>query len=245
SAGDYGDFLYYNINNPSDIITYNEFPDGDDTYQPISDPDGINYKNGTTIILPVYASSATWFARAFYYNFNNPTIREWVKRLAFVRLDSYGTNSIYMDGGSIPTNVVSDNGMTNGNALPYYEGATWQESTLAYSDLKISIYKAIKNQRPKTKMILNFFRDQTGFETINRDNLYLEDNQWCWDAWLCENRFYNDTFYDNIDLYRTWILNLKSIGKDFWFNASTYSSDFAEYDSDLSNSIWYWINLVA
>ena len=60
---------------------------------------------------------------------------------------------------------------------------------------------------------------------------------------MCENRFYVDTYYTNISYYRDWIVNLKQYEKIFVFIASI-EEDFDEYNSDLANAVWHYINLV-
>lgn len=234
------------------------------------DSSDLEYQQGKTIIIPETLNDNK--EANFFFNFNNPTVREYAIRNCLKVLSLNKDNSLFIDGVTFSYRQHKNR---SGDRTFYTYKGNETEQIHHYTDQYISIVKEIK-RRSDAKIFINGLTDRdsraiTFYERICSgenwdyfDGVMIENRFWFDDDWrlLGSWRKINPHDYDpndprlersfwcgNIGFYLDWIDKFKKKSKKLLFAASPWTSrgtkqEFSE-DSPLIYNIWLWYHLIA
>jgi hypothetical protein len=212
----------------------------DNNKRALPDTKLLNYQLGKTVVIP-----ATYNSRQntrFFFNLNNPSVREYLVRYALTRLAQCKDNALFFDNVSVSGRQIKS-GKTD---LRYISPGWWKPQAELYSEQLISILKEIK-QRANPKIIVNGYRDNHSQVKILYDKITDPANFGCVDDLMIEDRFYLDKTYaewcTNVEFYLDVIGKAKKHKKRILFTVR--SPQASEYQSVFVYNVWLWLHLVA
>ena len=206
----------------------------------LPDTELLNYQLGKTIVIPSTYNSKQ--STRFFFNLNNPSVREYLVRYALTRLTHCRDNALFIDNV-----IVSGEQVKLGKTdLHYISAGWWKPQAELYSEQLIGILKEIK-QRANPKIIVNGYRDNHSQAKILYDKITDPANFDCVDGLMIEDRFYLDKTYaewcTNVEFYLDVISKAKKHKKIILFTVR--SPQASEYQSLFVYNVWLWLHLVA
>jgi len=230
----YGTELTYGVK-----LDSKDFPILSSDGKAIPDANLAYYQQGKTIVIPPTYSRK--FNTRFFFNMNNPAVREYVIRYALKKLSYCKDNALYIDNI-----LIGDQLFESGNELHYIsEGRSAQQAEV-YARQIVYILKEIK-KRSGASVLINGFRDNHTQIGILYDEITSPNNIDCIDGIMIEGRFWYDKTYapwcTNVEFYLDTIRKAKKLNKKILLTASSPQTN--QYHSELIFNIWLWLHLVA
>ena len=198
------------------------------------------YLDGTTIIVPSLYNDQ--YRTRFNFNFENPTVREYLWRYAEKIALSKQTENVFIDNVFVSNNILpyvkgSDNGTRAVNYATNYD--------LVLNELKIRNYNIIINGP---------YWDFNGINMPLADYIIANGH---FDGAMFENRFNGCSWINSghnglcplkdinssLSEYINWIRILKQNGKIALFTSGEFS--FFSLNDPNPYRIWLWVHLVA
>ncbi len=215
------------------------------------------YQQGKTIVMPTTYSPS--FPTRFFFNMNNPTVREYIVRCTLKILNKNKDNALFIDNIGIIYGQYRDVRNSTSEYSHYISSGNIREQTERYFDQTLWVLKEIKKrtQPNPPKIIINGLRDNHEPKRIFFNKLKEDKNFTAVDGLQIENRFWFDdegteeynTWCTDIDFYLKWIKITKEHNKKIFFATSYWDGKYPienfQKDSPFIYYVWLWLHLVA